>query len=466
MMRPSTPEAYQLFHEGTVALANVEANGMRVDVEYLDNAIRGANHTIKELETKLREDELFTRWRRHFGTKTKLGSSEQLAYVLFTLLELPCRERTPGGRPSGSETNLVDIGLPFVKEWSRLAKFQKAKGTFLEGIRNFTTSDGLIHPNFNLNLVASYRSSSDNPNFQNFPTRNEEMAKLVRSAFIPRKNHHLVESDFSGIEVGIACCYTKDSNLVHDYTVGDMHRDMAAKCYKLPLSEMVKLIRYCAKNMFVFPEFYGSYYVDCARNLWEAVDRMKLTTASGMPLRDHLRSVGIKKLGECDPDTKPRPGTFEAHIQEVEDEFWNVRYQTYSQWKKDTWEEYKRQGWSRLFTGFVVSQSKESPVMNRKQAINYRIQGTAFHCLLWCLTEMDKWLRQNRMRSKIVSQIHDSIVGDVHKDELGDYLGKIKELMTVDLLRKWKWINVPLGVEMEVCKLGGTWFEKEKMEVA
>lgn len=464
-MRPSTPEAYQLFHQGTLALANVEANGMRVDLDYLDGAIKQANRTIKELEQKLQADEIFKQWRRHYGTRTKLGSGEQLAHVLFTIMGLPCRERTATGRPSAAESNLLDIDLDFVREWRRLAKFTKSKGTFLEGIRNFTTSDGLIHPNFNLNLVASYRSSSDNPNFQNFPSRNEEMAKLVRSAFIPRKNHHLVESDFKGIEVGVACCYTKDKNLIRDYTEGDMHRDMAMECYQLPMEEVGKQIRYCGKNMFVFPEFYGDYYASCARHLWEAIERMSLKTVSGTPLYEHLASVGIEELGDCDPNESPREGSFEEHIRAVEDCFWNERYRTYNDWKRETWQEYQNRGWSQLYTGFVVTQSKESPVMNRKQVINYRIQGSAFHCLLWCLIEMDKWLKKNRMRSKIVSQIHDSLIGDVHKDELADYLWKINDLMTVQLAKVWKWINVPLGVEMEICALNGTWFDKKKVDL-
>ena len=104
--------------------------------------------------------------------------------------------------------------------------------------------------------------------------------------------------------------------------------------------------------------------------------------------------------------------------------------------------------------------------MNRKQVINYRIQGSAFHCLLWCLIEMNKWLKKNKMKSKMVSQIHDSLIGDVHKDELDDYLWKINDLMTTQLAKVWEWIVVPLGVEMEICELNGTWFDKKKVELA
>ena len=464
-MKIATPEAYQLFHRGTLALADVEANGMRVDVRYLKKAIEKSSQAIRDLESELKTDATFKQWRRLFGAKTNIGSGEQLAKLLFEDMGLECRERTEKGKASAAESNLLDIELPFVVSWRRLQKLQKSKGTFLDGILNFTTSDGFLHPNFNLNLAASFRSTSDNPNFQNFPARNEEMAKLVRSCFIPRKNHHLVESDFSGVEVGVAGCYNHDSNLIHDYTEGDMHRDMAMKCFRLTEEEMTKQIRYCGKNMFVFPEFYGSYYVDCAKNLWDAIDRMKLVTKDGTPLKDHLASKGIKKLGDCDPEHDPRPGTFEHHIRKTEDNFWNVRYKTYNEWKKATWQEYQNKGWTQLHTGFVCARDSDGLAMNRKQVINYRIQGSAFHCLLWALIEMNRWLKKNRMKSRVVSQIHDSIIGDVHKDELGDYLGKAQELMTVTLRKTWKWIIVPLAVEMEICDLDQTWFDKKQINV-
>lgn len=464
-MRVATPEAYKLFHDGTLALANVEANGMRVDVAYLDKAIRRAERKTAELEESLKQDDVFRVWRKHFAGKTKLTSGEQLAHVLFTILKHPCREFTDMGKPSATDANLQDIDLDFVRNWRRLAKYQKVRGTFLEGIRNFTTSDGLIHPNFNLNLVATYRSSSNDPNFQNFPARDEEMAKLVRRSFIPRDNHRLVECDFSGIEVGIACAYNKDQNLIHDYTVGDMHRDMAMKCFCLEKEEVSKQTRYCSKNMFVFPQFYGSYYVECSRNLWEAIDRFKLQTVSGIPLREHLKAHGIKACGDCDPESNPKKGTFEKHVQEIENEFWNERYPTYTAWKKQTWQEYQNRGWTRLLTGFVCTRNSDAMPLNRKQTINYRIQGTAFHCLLWSLIEMNRWLLQHKMRSVIVSQIHDSILMDVHEDEMDDVLAKANELMSVKLPATWTWINVPLRAETEACEVGETWFDKKKIEI-
>ena len=69
------------------------------------------------------------------------------------------------------------------------------------------------------------------------------------------------------------------------------------------------------------------------------------------------------------------------------------------------------------------------------------------------------------MKTKIVGQIHDSIVADVHEDELGEYLKRAKSIMTKRLVKKWTWINVPLGVDAEVTPLNGSWHEKKEMKI-
>lgn len=476
MLKPSSPAAIKLFHEGAIAIAQMEKHGMRVDTDYVDHAIDKCTRKIKKLEAKLRADDVWKLWVKEFGTNAGLGKDEQLAHVIFDRLKYESKIFTKSGRASTKAANLIDVDLPFVRRWVRMGKLEKARDTFLAGIKRFTTPDGRLHGSYALNIAASFRSQSSDPNMQNYPTRDEEQAELVRSAFIASEDSHLVESDFSGVEVGTACAYNKDANLIHDYTVGDMHRDMAIKCFKLdPKTDKGwwktkgddgdggYTVRYCAKNMFVFPNFYGSDWVACARSLWEAIPRLKLHSPDGLSMDEHLRKMGIKKLGEGNHDTDPAKGTFQAHIRDVESEFWNVRYRTYTEWKKSTWEAYKRKGYCELLTGFICSRDSDGLVMNRKQVINYQIQGAAFHCLLWVLIEMTKWLKKNKMRSKIVSQIHDSIIGDVHKDELQDYLGKVNELMTVDLLKAWRWINVPLKAEMEVSPLEGNWYQKVKV---
>jgi DNA polymerase I len=461
-MKVATQEAYQLFHEGSLALANVEANGMRVDIDYLDKAIRKIDEDIADLNRQLQGDKVYQQWRKRFGNRTNLGSRSQLAEVVFGELGYESKERTKGGkRAKASESVLESVDLPFVKDYVRLEKLKKVRGTHLEGIRSEVT-DSYVHPSFNLNLIVSFRSSCSNPNIQNVPIRDPEFSEVVRRCFIAPKNHHLVEIDFTAIEVRITACYNHDPVLIEyiNDPSKDMHRDLAMQIYKLKKGQVSKEIRHCAKNQFVFPEFYGDWYIDCAKMLWESIDRRSLTTPAGESVKEHLIAKGIKSLGECNPQALPRPHTFEEHVKEIEFDFQKRRFKKHWEWKEEWWNQYLRRGWFQMETGFIGS-----GIYNKKEVCNYPVQGSAFHCLLWSLVQISKEIQRRKMRSKIVGEIHDSILAYVHKTELHDFLKLARRVMTVDLVRHWPWITVPILVEAEVAPCEASWFDKQPMEI-
>ncbi len=462
MIKP-TPEALDLFHKGAIALAQIEANGARIDMDYLNGQIEKTGRRIAKLTERIKQDEMWSLWRKTYGEKANLGSRHQLARLLYKELGYEPPEKTKGGRDKADVSAFEKIDLPFLRDYTQIQKLSKAKGTYLEGIRREVV-DGVLHPVFNLNTVSSYRSSSSDPNFQNIPVRDGKIADLIRRCFIARKGRRRFgEVDFKGIEVGISCVYHEDPTLI-DYVVNsppkDMHRDMAMECYMLPEKEVSKDARYCAKNQYVFPEFYGSYYVDCSRHLWESIDRMKLRTKeSDVPLKQHLAMKGIKKLGACLAGQRPVPGTFEYHIQQVERDFWHNRFKVYTEWKIQWYEEYLKTGGFALKTGFAVN-----GFLDKNQVLNIPIQGVAFHCLLWTLIKLQNWLVKNKMRTLIVGQIHDSIIADIHENELDDYLAKVKEIVEVDLPKQWEWIIVPLKLEAEIAPRNASWFEKAPVE--
>jgi DNA polymerase I-like protein with 3'-5' exonuclease and polymerase domains len=78
------------------------------------------------------------------------------------------------------------------------------------------------------------------------------------------------------------------------------------------------------------------------------------------------------------------------------------------------------------------------------------------------LAELQDWLEANNMKTCIVGQIHDSVVADVHQDELEAFLNKAHELMTKAILKAWEWIIVPLEIEADVAPVGGSWHDKAK----
>jgi len=460
-MIPYKMKAYKLFHNGAIALAEVEGNGIKIDTRYLKKAKAQTEKKIKRLQDELESGDVSKAWRKLFKSKTNFNSNDQLGRVLFEELGLTPPAMTPTGKYRTDEKSLTAVDHPFVEGYLRIKKLQKALTTYLKGIEKEVV-DGLLHPFFSLNMTKTFRSSSDSPNFQNIPVRDKELGELIRKAFIARKGNHLVEIDYSGIEVRVAACYHHDPRMI-EYISNpkkDMHRDMAIECYKLRPDQITKDIRFYGKNCFVFPQFYGSMYVDCARNLWEVIDTFKLKTKDNIPLKRHLRDNGIRELGDCNFEDSPRNGTFEKHIQQVEKNFWEKRFKVYANWKKKWYYKYVDQGWMLTKTGFICQ-----GFMKRNEIINYPVQGSAFHCLLWSLIRLLKELKKRKMKTLIVGQIHDSIMADVPADELDDFLVLANNVMTTQLMKTWTWINVPLEVEAEVCPVGGSWADKKEKEI-
>lgn len=450
---------YQLMQDGLSELARVEANGIRIDIPLLAETKTKLQEKIRTLKAALEEDRVWRIWCKRFGSKASLTSGDQLAVVLHEEMDFEVSKLTEKGRASTDEEALQQIDHPFVKSLLRYSKYNKALGTFLKGIEREIVN-GRLHPAFNLHTARSFRSSSDSPNFQNFPVRDKEIARIIRSLFIASSDRHvIVENDFKGIEVALSASYHKDPNFISYITTPgkDMHRDMAAQIYMLDAEDVSKDARYGAKNKFVFPQFYGDYYITCAKALWDWIEKGKLVGNDGKSLYSHLRRNGFHELGICDPEQEPEAGTFEAHLKDVEHDFWNRRFQKYGKWKRDWYDLYQERGYFDLLTGFRIE-----GFFSRNQATNLPIQGSAFHCLLWSLIQINRQLRKYRMESLVIGQIHDSLLGDVLVSELRDYLEIVERVTTVDLRRHYDWMVVPPEIEYEIALPGQSWYDKQE----
>jgi DNA polymerase-1 len=471
-VQATTRDAYQLFHKGLLALAQIEHNGIKVNLEYVDRTIKETQERIKSMEEELKKDEIWVKWKRRFKNAS-LTSRDQLAEVMFGIMGEKPKLFTKKGRPSTEEAAFADIDNPFIKAYFKIEKQRKVLSTYLLPIKR-EQYDSVLHCSYSLaggsaddegkGGAMSYRSACSMINFQNLPIRIEEMARLIRQCFMARGDDFcLVETDFSQLEVRIAECYNHDPVLkryIEDKTT-DMHRDAAALLFKCDQKFITKQLRHIGKNRFVFPEFYGSYYVDVAKSVWEETERQGFKLeGKKLTAIQWLAKQGITSLGKCDEKQSPRPGTFEYHIKQVEDHFWNKQFKVYTDWKKKWYAKYLTRGWFPLYTGFrCVGEYR------RNQVLNFSIQGSAFHCLLWCIIQINKELKRKKMRSRIVGQIHDSIIGDVHKNEIQDYLTICHRVMTVDLPKHYKWINVEMEMTPDVAPFGGTWHQKKEWEL-
>jgi len=494
------PKGYQLLHDGTLMLADIETNGIPVDIEYTKKQLNHLERTIKLDEKLLKESEGGKIWDQLYGvsykekkriiktpyehtfkngrtvtryhketvmeqievpSKVNYDSSTQIRKVIFGELGVKPRLLTATGLPKTDEEALEEIDEPFVSRLMKIRKLKKAKNTYLKNILNETV-DGIMHPFFSTVTTRTLRSSSSNPNLQNQPNRNPMMGRIVRRCYKMPDDYHLVEIDYSGIEVQFAACYHKDPTMLKYLSdpESDMHSDMAEQIFMLPKAHITKGIRHCAKNRFVFPIFYGSYWKSIASNIWYALGQLE---HEGKPLQAHLATKGIHYLNcKCPKNDRGYSNgpcvckSFEGHIQRVEDHFWNVRFAKFSKWKKQRWNQYLKDLKHTSKAGFEFC-----GFFTRNEVTNYAVQGSAFICgILYSMVHLHRWLKSHQMRTKLMGQVHDSVVAMVHKDELDVFLKMANQIMCHDAPREFPWIITKLESDVEITHLGGTWFDK------
>lgn len=456
------PKAMKLFHDGVKALSQVESNGIRVNVEYVTSQIVLLEKQIAVNNHELKKDPIYKMWKRRFGDAAKIGSKDQLAEVIFRVVGHEIKKGFTATHKLASDEAAYNHlrHIPFIDKYFKNEKLKKAHGYLKGMMREIVNST--IHPNFNLHAIITYRSSSDNPNFQNIPKRNRDIAAMIRRAYVPRPGHKIAEIDISGAEVRISACYNRDPQLI-TYIKDprtDMHLDTACDMFFLKPEEVDKKgPRDCCKNMFVFPQFYGSVWFQCAPHIWEAMKARKFVIKdTDIPVARRLKEHGITKLGMCEAGKEPEPGTFAAHVKDVENNFWKKRFPVYTQWKRDYYRRYTELGGFKTLTGFTCWGE-----FSRNDVLNYPIQGSSFHCLLWSLIQLQKFLLKYKMNSKIVGQIHDSIVLDIDPWEEEDVLYQAKKIMTEEILDYYRWIVVPMKIEAEISKVDGNWHELEEV---
>lgn len=448
-------EAYRLMHDGILALARAERQGIRVDMEYVERKRIQLARRMQQLEDSFKATSLYRHWEHSTKGKVNINSGVQLGNFLYGVKKIEPIRFTDTGKGSTDEEALQELAIPELEFLVKRNKYKKA----LDVLEAFAREqvDGYIHPFFNLHLVRTFRSSSDSPNFQNIPKRDAEMYSICRKALFPRPGHQLLEVDYGQLEVRISYCYNRDPKLEYDIIHGDMHADMAREIFLLDSLDKSrsdhKVLRQAAKNGFVFPQFYGDYFKNCATNIangWCKLPKGKWSKGMGVTfeegnISDYLISKGIKSFS-----------AFENHIKRIETDFWEKRYPDYTAWKDRWYETYKKYGYIDMFTGFRCW----GP-MSRNDSINYPVQGAAFHCLLWSFIQLDKLLLSEGLQSRLIGQIHDSMILDVLPEELEYLKEKIHKITCEDLPATWKWIIIPLEVDMEVYPVDSPWIEEK-----
>ena len=439
--KPRLTEANDFLLLGLQALADVECNGIHVDTAYYEKKLKRLDKIIARTQKKIDVSPEMIEWKKVKGTKFNPGSHKQKGELWFDILGYESTKKTQSGGRSTDAKVIAEIAKDsdLAGLFESITKTKAIQAKINEYYRE--TVKGIMHPVFNLHLPVSYRGSCDSPNFQNAFNRNDKGKKALRTGIIPRPGRQIGEVDYRGIEVRMEACNTLDPKLIKyiNDSASDMHLDTSKRLFKLSKQQSTTMLRYYAKNQFVFPEFYGSWFKQCADNLWRESEHLK--TGEDILVHEHLQNKGIKNLT-----------AFQNHVKKVEDEFWD-KFSVTKEWMEGVIDRYQQTGEVPLLTGFVCR-----GLMSKNQLLNYHNQGPAFHCLMWSFIRLNQILKDEKFETLIIGQIHDSIVFDFVPDELAELKPIIRRVMCEDIREDWFWIIVSLDIDMKISEIDGSWY--------
>ena len=369
-------------------LARMQANGVALDVAYLQEMANG----VRERMVALRE-EIY----RRAGEEFNLNSPPQLRTILYDKLSLSSGKKTPKGQRSTDASVLEKLrgANPIVNALLQWRELDKLNSTYLEALpREVDPRDGRIHTTFNQTGAATGRLSSSNPNLQNIPVRTE-LGRQIRRAFIPGGDHQvLLCADYSQIELRILAHLSSDPGLVAAFESGvDIHTATAARVFGLPEDQVDPGLRSRAK-MVNYGLAYGMNSFGLASRLDiapdEAQEIMDAYFASFPDIQEYLdRQVA---RAAADGFTETMLGR-RRYIPELQNPNPRVRD------------------------------------LGRRMALNAPIQGSAADVFKLGMIRVDEELRTSSLDCRILLTVHDELVFEVAKDEVEEAGALVKAEM-------------------------------------
>jgi DNA polymerase-1 len=409
-------ETKKLFDEIEIplvsVLADMETEGIRLDVEFLSAMSKEMDVEIKSLEEKIYETA---------GEKFNLASPKQLGDILFDKLKIGGvkQKKTKTGQYATGEEVLTYLANdnPIVKQildWRQMVKLQS---TYILALPEQVDKKTLrVHTDYMQTVAATGRLSSNNPNLQNIPIRTER-GRQIRKAFVARdENHTLISADYSQIELRIIAALSGEENMIAAFQNGeDIHRATAAKVFDVALEDVSREQRSNAKTV-NFGIIYG-------------------VSAFGLSNQTSLSRSESAALIEAYYKTYPRLRSY------INEQIEFAREKGYVQTILG-----RRRYLKDINSANAVVRSGAE-----RNAVNAPIQGSAADVIKIAMINIHKKLKEENWKSKMLLQVHDELVFDVHNDELE----KIQPMIKHEMENAFK-MAVPLEVELG---LGKDWLE-------
>ncbi|HSW93097.1 MAG TPA: DNA polymerase I [Gammaproteobacteria bacterium] len=369
-------------------LARMERNGVLIDAKKLEKQ-------SEELEKRLTELEHDTF--KIAGQTFNLNSPKQLQDVLYTQLQLPVLQKTPGGQPSTAEAVLQELAAdyPLPKLIIEYRGLSKLISTYTRRLpEDIHPRTHRIHTSYNQTGTATGRLSSSNPNLQNIPVRTHE-GRRIRQAFIAAKDHQLISADYSQIELRIMAHISNDPGLLSAFEKNlDVHKATAAEVFGLPLEAVTSVERRAAKAI-NFGLIYGMSAFGLAKQL--GIDRQ---AAEDYIVRYFARYPGVKDYME---ETRAM-----AHKQGYVETLWGRR----------------------LYLPDINSSQIMRQKAAERTAINAPLQGSAADIIKRAMISLHHWLEQHQQTSaKMIMQVHDELVFEVANNDVANMCEVIRSHM-------------------------------------
>ena len=390
-------------------LGDIERNGVLIDSEKLNQQSKKLEAKILELESKVQ---------KNAGEDFNLGSPKQLQEILYGKLGLPVIKKTPKGQPSTSEAVLQELSMdfPIVKDILSYRAISKLKSTYTDKLPTMVNPNtGRVHTSYHQAVTATGRLSSSDPNLQNIPIRSEE-GRRIREAFIAPDDYKILAADYSQIELRIMAHLSKDDGLLDAFAKGqDIHKATAAEIFSSAIDDVTPNQRRSAKAI-NFGLIYGMSAFGLSKQL-------QITRAEA-----------------------------QSYIEQYFD-----RYPKVKDYMEETKLSAKQMGYvetvfgRRLYLADIDSSNYQRRQYAERSAINAPMQGTAADLIKMAMTDLHQRIIAQSFDAKIIMQVHDELVIEVHQSQADELSG-----ITLETMSNIAELDVDLKVDAD---LGSNWDE-------
>lgn len=412
--RELDPLELKLYQEVELPLASVlvdiESAGIMLDVPQFKLL---EQELISNLA--LLEDKIYAEAKCVFN----INSTKQLQDILFIQLNMPTQgiKKNSHGYSTDEDTLtiLAEQGIPIARYMLEYRTLSKLLNTYVAKLPLWVDINHRVHTTFDQAYVASGRLSSRDPNLQNIPIKTD-WGKRIRRCFIASPHNKLISADYSQIELRILAHLSGDENLINAFNTNqDIHRATASEIFHKPLDQVSKDERRYAKTI-NFSLLYGKTVFGLAQEL--KLDRV---TAK---LYIDTYFAKYPKIKACMDGIK----NFAHEHGYVATVFGRKIYLP------------------NINTGNRIVREAEE-----RLALNAPMQGTSADIIKFAMVHIAQWLKDNKLKTKMVLQVHDELILDVPLDEIEVMQHNLAKLMTE---------TVTLCVKMDVeVKIADNWDE-------